>query len=57
MLYACVQTFDVMENLENFWELNVTLNPQFGVGCSYFSEFNVHYNKSSHQQPEFSHHK
>jgi hypothetical protein len=23
MLHACIQTFDVMENLENFWELNM----------------------------------
>ena len=25
MLHACVQKFDVTENLENFWELNTTL--------------------------------
>jgi hypothetical protein len=25
MLYVCVQTFDVTENRENFWELNMTI--------------------------------
>jgi hypothetical protein len=25
MLLACVQTFDVTGNLENFWELNMAL--------------------------------
>jgi hypothetical protein len=26
MLYVCVQTFDVTENLENFWKLNITVS-------------------------------